>query len=160
MTNFLRKEKIMLFAQVSEQGQKELKTALNEAQDAKWYRRLKVIDLSAQGHQVPVLAELFDLNEASVRRYIKQYNEGGLAKLQPGKSSGRQASIPLSKAEWEELLARRPSQFESLQTKARNWSQPLLQRYLSAYHQVEVGQGTISSTLKRHGISWKRAKKK
>jgi transposase len=150
----------MLFAQVSEQGQKELKMALSAAQDAKWYRRLKVIDLSTQGHQVPALADLFDLNEASIRRYIKQYNEGGLARLQPGKSPGRQASIPLSKGEWETVLAQRPSQFELLQTRARNWSQPLLQRYLWHYHQVEVGQGTISSTLKRHGISWKRAKKK
>jgi transposase len=103
---------------------------------------------------------LFDLGEASVRRYIKQYNEGGLDNLQPGQSPGRNASIPLSQAEWEELLARRPSQFEALHTRARNWSQPLLQRYLYHYHQLEVGQGTISNTLKRQGISWKRAKKK
>lgn len=150
----------MLFAQVSEQGQKELKAALSEAQDVKWYRRLKVIDLSAQGHRVPALAQLFDLGEATIRRYLQEYNAGGLARLQPGKSPGRQASIPLSKAEWEEVLARRPSQFALLQTRARNWSQPLLQRYLACYHHVEVAQGTISSTLKRQGISWKRAKKK
>ncbi len=150
----------MLFAQVTDKGQEELKTALKETQDAKWYRRLKIIDLSARGHRVPELAQLFDMAEATVRRYIKQYNAGGLAQLQPGKSPGRQASISLTKAEWEELLARRPSQFEELHTRARNWSQPLLQRYLSHYHQLEVTQGTISTTLKRHGISWKRAKKK
>ena len=150
----------MLFAQVTDKGQQELKTAIGEAQNAKWYRRLKIIDLSAQGHPVPELAHLFDLGEASVRRYIKQYNEGGLANLQPGQSPGRNASIPLSKEEWEDLLAQRPSQFELLQTRARNWSQPLLQRYLYHYHQLEVAQGTISSTLKRQGISWKRAKKK
>ena len=150
----------MLFAQVTKKGQEELKSAIDVAQEAKWYRRLKIVDLSAQGHRVPELAQWFDIGEASVRRYIKQYNEGGLTGLHPGKSNGRHASIPLSKAEWEELLSRRPSQFEALQTKARNWTQALLQRYLSHYHNLEVTQGTISSTLKRHNISWKRAKKK
>ena len=150
----------MLFAQVTEKGQEELKTAIYETQDAKWYRRLKIIDLSAQGHRVPELAHIFDMGEATVRRYIKQYNAGGLANLQPGKSPGREASISLSQAEWEDLLAQRPSQFELLHTRARNWSQPLLQRYFHHYHQLEVTQATISSTLKRQGISWKRAKKK
>lgn len=150
----------MLFAQITKQGLEELKSAINTTEDAKWYRRLKIIDLSAQGHRVPELAQWFDIGEASVRRYIQQYNEGGLAGLEPGKSPGRSVSIPLTKAEWEELLARRPNQFEELNTKARNWSQPLLQRYLRQYQQLDVSQGTISSTLKRQGISWKRAKKK
>jgi transposase len=151
---------IMLFAQVNEQGREELKSAINEAHNAKWYRRLKIIDLSAQGHHVPELAQWFDLSEATVRRYIKQYNDGGLTDLQPGQSPGRSASITLTKAEWEDLLARRPSQFEALNTRARNWSQPLLQRYFYHYHQLEVTQSTISSTLKRKAVSWKRVKKK
>lgn len=150
----------MLFAQVKEKEQKELKEAINEAKEAKWYRRLKIVDLSGQGYRVPKLAEMFDVGEGTVRGYIKQYNEGGIDNLIPGKSPGREASIPLSKEEWEELLSRRPSQFEALKTKARNWSQPLLQSYLYHYHQLDVSQGTISSTLKRKGISWKRAKKK
>ena len=150
----------MLFAQVTEINQEELKSAMQETKDAKWYRRLKIIDLSGQGYGVPKLAELFDLSQASVRRYIKQYNEGGVDSLHPRKSSGREVSIPLSKGEWEDLLARCPSQFELLGTKARNWSQPLVQRYLLHYHKVEVSQSTISTTLKRERVSWKRAKKK
>lgn len=46
----------MLLAQMTEQGQEELKSAISAAQDAKWYRRLKIIDLSVQGHHVPELA--------------------------------------------------------------------------------------------------------
>jgi transposase len=150
----------MLFAQVTEKEQEELKEAIKEAKKAKWYRRLKIVDLSSQGYRVPKLSEMFDIGEGRVREYIKQYNKDGIDGLRPGKSPGRQVSIPLSKEEWEELLTRRPSQFEALKTKARNWSQPLLQRYLYHYHQLDVSQGTISSTLKRLGISWKRAKKK
>jgi len=150
----------MLFAKVTDNEQEELKEAIKEAKEAKWYRRLKIVHLSSQGHRVPALAEMFDIGEGRVRAYIKQYNDGGIESLRADKSTGRQTRIPLSKAEWEELLARRPSQFEGLKTKARNWSQPLLQEYLSHYHQLEVSQGTISATLKRQGISWKRAKKK
>jgi len=150
----------MLFAQVTEKGQEELKSGMNTAQEAKWYRRLKVIDLSGQGHRVPELAKLFDIGEGTVRKYIKQYNEGGLANLPPGKSPGRNLSVPLTKGEWEDVLAQRPSQFEKLGTKARNWSQPLLVDYLNHYHQIEVTQSTVSYNLKRHKISWTRAKKK
>lgn len=150
----------MLFAQVNEKGQEELKRAMRTASEAKWYRRLKIIDLSGQGQRVPALAKLFDIGEGTVRKYITAYNEGGLDHLQPGKSPGRTASISLSKADWEDVLARRPSQFEKLGTNARNWSQPLLVEYLYHYHQIEVTQCTISKTLQGHQISWQRAKKK
>ena len=50
----------MLFAQVTDKGREELKTALSEAQEVKWYRRLKIIDLSAQGHRVPELAPFWE----------------------------------------------------------------------------------------------------
>jgi len=150
----------MLFAQVNEKGKEELKAALANSQNAKWYRRLKIIDLSSQGNHVPQLSDWFDLSEATVRRYIKQYNSAGLKGLRAGQSSGRNAVIPLSKEDWEEVLARSPSQLEKLDSRARNWSQPLLQHYLLAYHGVEVTQGTISTTLRRQGVSWNRAKKK
>lgn len=150
----------MLFAQVNEKGQEELKRAMSTASETKWYRRLKTIDLSGQGQRVPAIAKLFDIGEATVRRYITAYNEGGLVQLQPGKSPGRRASILLSKADWEEVIGRRPSQFEKLGTNARNWSQPLLVNYLYHYHQIEVTQCTVSKTLQRQQISWQRAKKK
>jgi len=150
----------MLFAQVNEKRQEELKRAMKTANEAKWYRRLKIIDLSGQGERVPTIAKLFDMNEHTIRKYIKGYNEGGIACLQPGKSPGRNVGIPLSKAEWEDILAQRPSQLEKLKSQARNWSQPLLQEYLYQYHDIQVSQSTISKTLQRQGISWQRAKKK
>ena len=151
----------MLFAQVTEKEQEEeLQAAMKRAQEAKWYRRLKVIDLSRQGYHVPEIAKVFDLGESTIRKYIKAYNQGGVGKLVANTSPGRSTTIILSKAEWEDVLAQRPSQFEKLKTKARNWSQPLLVAYLEQYHEIETTQGTVSATLKRHKISWKRAKKK
>jgi transposase len=149
----------MLFAKVNNVAKKELERAIKKANQTKWYRRLKVIDLSGQGQTVPELAKLFDLNQATVRSYIKRYNTDGLSGLRPNYGPGRTAKISLDKDQLEELLSRSPSQFEQLNTGARNWNQGLMQQYLQQYHQIELSQGAISGTFKRLGISWNRAKK-
>ena len=149
----------MLFAKVTETGQKELKSALEKSKNIKLYRRYKIIDLSGQKMRVPALARMFDLSEATIRTYIKKYNQGGLAGMKPKKIPGKKGTITLTKEEWEELLKRSPSQFDLLKTKARNWTQEMMQKYLTHYHEIEVTQGTISYTLKQLGISWKRSKK-
>jgi transposase len=150
----------VLYAQINKKGRKELDQALQQAQQAKWYRRLKVIDLSSQGQSVPVLAQLFDLNQQTVRTYINRYNDGGLRQLRPKYGSGRTAKINLTKEELAEVLHRSPSQFTKLKSGARNWNQKLLQQYLQRYHQIKVSQAAISDTLKRLGIHWNQAKKK
>lgn len=149
----------MLFAKMNNAAKKELGQALRNADQTKWYRRLKVIDLSGQGQTVPELAKLFDLNQATVRSYIKRYNADGLSGLRPNYGPGRTAKISLDKDQLEELLSRSPSQFDKLNTGARNWNQGLMQQYLQQYHQIELSQGAISGTFKRLGISWNRAKK-
>lgn len=151
----------MLYAQVNAKGQAALTKALQKAQKAKWYRRLKIIELSGQGKSVQELSSLFDLSAATVRDYIRRYNQGGLPELKANHDrSGRQPTISWSKADWEELLKRSPSQFEKLNTAARNWSQNLLADYFEAYEQLTVSQEVISGRLKQVGISWKRAKLK
>lgn len=150
----------MIYAKVRETERDEIKKELKEAQKVKWYRRVKVIDLSAKGQSVSKIAEIIDLNENTVRGYINRYNAGGLAGLKPNYVAGRKVSINLSKEELSEILERSPSQFEKLESGARNWNQSLMRTYLKQYHQLEVSQSVISETFKRLGIPWNRAKKK
>jgi transposase len=150
----------MLYAHVSPQQSDELLDAIRRSSDRNWYRRLKIIHLSSQGKSVPELAPLFDLCHATVRDYITRYNAGGLDGLKRQSSDGAPSKIPFTKADWEELLRQSPSQFDRLQTGARNWTQELLQAYLVAYHQVSVTQQTISATIKRKQVSWNRGKLK
>ena len=126
----------------------------------KWYRRLKVIDLSARRQNVSEIAAIFDLSDNTVRDYINRYNQGGLAGLKPKYGQGRNKTITLNKDELSKVLERSPSQFEKLKTGARNWNQNLMQQYLARYHQIEVSQSAISGLFKRLGIPWNRAKKK
>jgi transposase len=149
-------DEIMLFAEVNPEAREELLQELKRSSDAKWYRRVKIIQLSSQQTSVPQLAKLFDLCTATVRDYIKRYNANGLIGLRRQSSDGAPAQIPLTKGEWEELLHQSPSQFDRLQTGARNWTQELVVEYLRAYYAVTVTQPAVSLCLKRHKISWNR----
>jgi transposase len=150
----------MLFAKVSAQDKETLLEELKQASESKWYRRLKIMHLSSQRMPVPKLATLFDRCKATVRNYVKRDNAGGIDGLKRQSSDGAPSKIPLNKAEWEELLHRSPSQFERLQTGARNWTQELLGEYVHQYAGVSVAQCTISACIKRHGIRWNRGKLK
>jgi transposase len=150
----------MLYAKVSQAAREALNQAIKTAQNVKWYRRLKVIDLSAKGQKVREIAAIFDLSDSTVRGYINQYNQGALEGLKPNYGQGRNKTITLSKDELSELLKRSPSQFEKLDTGARNWNQALMKQYLWEYHKIDVSQSAISGLFKRLGIPWNRAKKK
>jgi transposase len=155
-----KESKLMIYAKVDAQEQEALQAEMTTTKNVKWYRRLKVIDLSGQGYSVPELAQLFDLAAGTIRRYIHGFNEAGLAGLQPGYGQGRRLALTWSKAQWLDLLAQSPADLAQLNTAAQNWTQALLRQYLATYHQVQVTQTTISKTLRRVGIRWRRAKRR
>ncbi len=150
----------MIYAQVNDEGLKLLEEELKSTKDVKWYKRLKIIQSSSQGETVPQLAKRSDVCEATVRDYIKRYNNGGFETLKPGKSSGRPPTTQLTKAQWEELLHQSPCQFDKLDTGARNWTQDMLSVYCHEYLGVKIGPTAICMLLKRMGITWNRGKLK
>ena len=150
----------MLYAKVNQTAREAINQATKTAQNVKMYRRLKVIDLSGKRQKVSEIAAIFDLSDHTVRDYINRYNQGGLEELKPNYGQGRNKTTTLSKDELSELLERSPSQFEKLETGARNWNQTLMKQYLWEYHQINVSQSAISGLFKRLGIPWNRAKKK
>lgn len=128
----------------------ELQVELKKATKATWYRRLKVIQLSMAGRSVPQLAKEFDLCAATLRNYIKAYNQGGIEGLRPGTSSGRPPKVgQLSKDDWGEILHQTPNHSQKLGTDSRQWTLGLLVRYAKEYLGQEVCFQTISAALKR-----------
>ena len=150
----------MIYALVSPENRKQLINELADTKDARWYRRLKIINLSSVGKTVPQLAEIFDLSSSTVRDYIHRYNSGGIAVLRRSYSPGRPKKIAFLKEQWEELLHRSPAQFEKFNTAARNWTQELLVEYCQKYLSVEITQGRLCQILKKLGIKWNRGKLK
>jgi len=150
----------MIYAQINDESLKLLEKELKAAKDTKWYKRLKIIQLSSQGETVPQLAKQFDVCQATVRAYINRYNSGSLETLKPDKSSGRPSTTQLTKAEWEELLHQSPCQFVKLNTCVRNWTQDMLSQYCHEYLGVKIGASAICMLLKRMDIRWNRGKLK
>ena len=150
----------MIYVQISNDNRKQLKIQLENTKDARWYRRLKIIDLSSCGKTVPELAERFNLSSTTIRDYIHRYNTGGIFTLQRSYSPGRPPKIKMTKEQWEELLRRSPAQFEALNTAARNWTQELLVEYCQKYLSVEITQSSLCLLFKRLGIKWNRGKLK
>ena len=78
---------------------------------------------------MPQLAEQFEVCKATVRKYIKAYNTGGIDQLRPAKSPGRPPKVGhLSRDDWSDILSQTPNQYEKLQTDSRQWTLELLVR--------------------------------
>ena len=149
----------MIFAFInSQKQQEELKQAISDTKEVKWYKRLKIIQLSSSGKSVPQLSVEFDLCPLTIRKYIHQYTKGGLESLSPSYGKGGFQKLKLRKEEWEEVLHQSPSQFEKLNTACRNWTQKLLVSYCQEYLSISVTQTTICKCLAKLGLKWNRGK--
>lgn len=150
----------MLYATISsEEAQKRLKEAIEEAKNVKWYIRPKVVALSATKQTVKELSQMFDLCEATVRNYIHDYDKGGLEQLAPGKSTGRPPKIGnWTKEQWDEVLEQTPNQYEKLGTQSRQWTLERIALYLKEYRGIEVTIQSINNSLRKTGRRTGRSK--
>lgn len=148
----------MLFVNLTIEQQEQLKIALGQATQTKWFIKLKIIEMSSQKTQVKHIAQFFNISESAVRDSIHRFNEAGVEGLLPRSIPGRPLKINWTKEEWEDLLYQKPCNFEQLKTGAHNWTQKLAINYFASYHDLSVTQGTISKSLKAIGLRWRRAK--
>jgi transposase len=144
----------------SPEKQDELQEAIEKTKDIKLYKRLLIIQLSSKGKSVKELSDEFSLCKHTIRAYIHKYNQGGIQAVVPHYAKGNHTKFTLSKEEWEELLRQSPSQFEKLDTPARNWTQKLLVKYFKEYHGIEVTQSGVCKCLQKMKIKWNRGKLK
>ena len=150
----------MIYANIKNEEERiRLADALRAAKDRNWYRRLQVIELSAEKYSVQELCDTFKLCEATIRNYIHSYNAGGLDKLAPVKPPGRPPKIAhWTKEQWDEVLERTPNRYEKLNEDSFQWTLERLRCYLREYHQVDVCIASIYNSLRRTGRRTGRSK--
>ena len=150
----------MIYAEISsEEAYKRLNEAIEEAKDVRWYIRLKIVALSATKQTVKELSEMFDLCEATIRKYIHDYNQGDLEQLAPGKSTGRPPKIGnWTKEQWDAVLEQTPNQYEKLDTQSRQWTLERLQKYVNEYHGIDVCLSSVHNSLMKTGRRTGRSK--
>lgn len=150
----------MLHITMDNKAREELEQAMKKTKKKLWYQRLKIIDLFSQHYSVSTLADMFNFSRATVRNYIKRYNEDGLNGLAPDYGTGRPPKLEWRSEQWLELIHQPPSQFKLLNTAAQNWTLAMLQQYLALYEQTSLSAPTLSRLLKEQGIHWRRARLK
>lgn len=150
----------MIYAEIKNPQEMEfLNTELKAAKSAKWYRRLIIISHSAQGESVQELGRRFGVCQATIRSYIRTYNQGGIEQLRPKKSPGRPPKLATwTKKDWDRVLEQTPNQYERLNTESRQWTQELLVKYVNHYHGVEVCRSTVYNSLRKTGRRTGRSK--
>lgn len=147
---------------VSKLTEKETK-ALGEglkSSSAFTVRRCQILLKSAKGEKANQIAHQLHCSDQAVRNTIRAYQQQGLACLQE-KSHARhdqQAAVDeQGSARLKEIIRLSPRNFDY---ETSVWTRPMLAEVLhqEGYTRKVVSVSTISATLQRVGISWRRAK--
>lgn len=123
----------------------------------KW-RRALVVQASAGGNTVPVIARLVQTSEDRVREMIHRFNEMGMRSLDPQWAGGRPRQITTDDVEFiVETAKTRP---EKLGQPFTRWSIRKLARYLGANSDrvVRIGRERLRQILEANGITFQQTK--
>ena len=134
----------------------QLAEAASKQKRVRNWRRMRAIELLAEGRRPEAVAEALGCARSSVYAWAKAWREMGLSGLQEGPRSGRKRSLQ-GQAELllEELLKEGNPQRRGY--RSSGWTVPLLKSELANSGYV-VSERTVRRTLKRLGFRWKRPK--
>jgi transposase len=121
------------------------------------YQRAMMLLASAGGNRVPVIAQLVQADEDTVRDVIHRFNEIGLACLDLG---GREAARLLSPDEEDFVAATATTRPAKLGQPFTRWSLRKLLTYLRTVHGrvIRIGREALRCLLARRGITFQRTK--
>jgi transposase len=149
---------------LTEERRQQLHEAVRSTAQVRVYRRLKAVQLVAEGYEVEDVARLCEVCRASVYRFVRAFVDGGPAALEDAPRSGRPPKLPPEylgadgRAAWQRLLDRRPSTIPELGTPSHIWTLALLARYMRVVHGATVAEATIYNALSRAGFRRGRTK--
>jgi transposase len=138
----------------------ELKVGLR-SKDAFVLRRCQILLASARGERAPAIAQSIGCDDETVRDVIRAFSKRGLGALQRGSSRPHhiQAAFTPQQAErLREILHTSPREFEK---PTSVWTLELAAdvSFELGLTETRVTDETVRLTLKRMGVSWKRAKR-
>lgn len=118
------------------------------------YRRAMMILASAGGNRVPVIAQLVQADEDTVRDVIHRFNKIGLACLDPQRAGGRPRLLSPDDEDFViQTATTRPRKLDQPFTR---WSICELAAYLRKVHGrvIRIGRETLRMLLARHGVTF------
>ncbi len=134
----------------------QLAEAASKQKRVRNWRRMRAIELLAEGRRPEAVAAALGCSRSSVYAWAKAWREMGLSGLREGSRPGRRRSLE-GRAELllEELLQEGNPQSRGY--RSSGWTVPMLRSELAKAGYV-VSERTVRRTLKRLGFRWKRPK--
>ncbi|MGS2645606.1 IS630 family transposase [Streptosporangium sp. G12] len=122
------------------------------------YRRAMMLLASAGGNRVPVIAQLVQADQDTVRDVIHRFNEIGLACLDPQWAGGRPRL--LSSDDEDFVIATATTRPAKLDQPFTRWSLRKLVVYLRKVHGriIRIGREALRCLLARRGVTFQRTK--
>jgi transposase len=141
-----------------QEGQKLQQIVRRGSTSSVRYRRAMMLLASAGGNRVPVIAQLVQADEDTVREVIHRFNEIGLACLDPRWAGGRPRLLSTDDEDFVIRTATiRPTKLGQPFTR---WSIRKLAAYLRRVHGrvIRIGREALRCLLLRRGITFQRTK--
>jgi transposase len=122
------------------------------------YRRAMMILASSSGNRVPVIAQLVQADEDTVRAVIHQFNEIGLACLDPRWAGGRPRLLTTDQEDL--VVATATTRPTRLGQPFTRWSIRKLVTYLATLPEgpIRIGREALRTLLARRGVTFQRTK--
>lgn len=145
--------------ELKEKERGELKKGLRSG-DGFVLRRSQILIASSEGKSITEIMERVGCGKDTVRRAIDGFNEKGLEALKEGSKIAhnlRRAFTEETEKKLKEILHKSPREYEK---DSSLWTLKLLAEvcFEEGLTKEKVSGETIRNTLRRLGISWKRAK--
>lgn len=117
--------------------------------------RCHFVFLSSEGYSPPAIGRLSGYHPATVRRWLKVYQEHGVAGLDDAPRSGRPPKARHLTDVLQAQAGQPPANYGYLQT---CWTVALLVLHLRQRLRIDVSEATLRQALKRAGFHWTRPK--
>ncbi|WP_313904944.1 IS630 family transposase [Streptomyces sp. IB201691-2A2] len=141
-----------------QEGQKLQQVVCRGSTSSVRYRRAMMLLASAGGNRVPVIAQLVQADEVTVREVIHRFNEIGLACLDPRWAGGRPCQLSTGDEDFViQTATTRPTRLGQPFTR---WSIRKLAAYLRRVHGhgIRIGREALRCLLRRRGITFQQTK--
>jgi transposase len=141
-----------------QEGQKLQQIVRRGSTSSVRYRRAMMLLASAGGNRVPVIAQLVQADEDTVRDVIHRFNESGLACLDPQWAGGRPRLLSDDDEDFViQTATTRPTKLGQPFTR---WSIRKLASYLRKVHGrvIRIGREALRCLLARRGVTFQRTK--
>lgn len=141
-----------------QEGQKLQQAVRRGSTNSVRYRRAMMLLASAGGNRAPVIAQLVQADEDTVRDVIHRFNEIGLACLDPRWAGGRPCLLDRDDEDFViQTAITRPTKLGQPFTR---WSLRKLVAYLRKVHGrvIRIGREALRGLLARGGVTFQRTK--